>query len=204
VTGSKGTKAKCGANKTNGKGTCTREAGWGTPHLGFGQCRIHGGNTPSGLKFAARLMGEVRSMQFGGPRIVDPHQVLLEEVYRSAGHVEFLHQKVLELTDDDLSEVNIGGKVPAFWIRWYTDERMRLVNSAAVCIKAGVAERQVRVAEEQGRIFAGAIRLILTQLGLTPEQERKAPGVIRKVLEALPVGAPTGETIDANSTEVDR
>lgn len=198
MTGSKGTTALCGANKTNGKGKCTQEAGWGTVHLGFGACKHHGGNTPSGIKYAARLMGESRSLQYGGPRIVDPHQVLLEEVYRSAGHVEWLHQKVLELTDDDMSEENIAGKVPAFYIRWYTDERMRLVQSAATCVKAGVAERQVRVAEEQGRIFAGAIKMILTRLGLTPEQERKAPGVIRGVLEALPVGAPPGEVLDVH------
>lgn len=185
---SKGTQAKCGANKTDGSGTCRREAGWGTDHLGWGQCRIHGGNTPAGIKFAARMAAETKAVQYGGPRKVDPHEVLLEEVYRSAGHVEWLHRKVLELEDSELSESTIAGKSPNFWIRWYTDERLRLVAAAATCIKAGVAERRVQLAEEQGRMLADAIRLILQGLGLTPEQERRAPSVVRAVLTSMPTG----------------
>lgn len=187
---SKGTTAKCGAKLTSRDGTCRNWAGQGTDHLGFGNCKNHGGNTQAGIKHAATLMQQTRDLQYGAPRKVDPHTVLLEEVYRAAGHVEFLRKKVIELVDGEMIETNIAGKAPNFWIRWYQDERDRLVHAAATCIKAGVAERQVRVAEEQGRILAEAIRLILKELGLSPEQQRAAPKIVRGVLEALPVGTP--------------
>ena len=45
--------ATCGARKKQGPGTCTRPAGWGTDHPGFGQCKLHGGSTQSGTKAAA-------------------------------------------------------------------------------------------------------------------------------------------------------
>ena len=37
---------KCGAKKRQGKGKCTRPAGWGTDHAGQGRCKLHGGSTP--------------------------------------------------------------------------------------------------------------------------------------------------------------
>lgn len=35
----------CGAT-TRAGGTCKKQAGWGTDHLGEGKCRLHGGATP--------------------------------------------------------------------------------------------------------------------------------------------------------------
>lgn len=35
----------CGAATRSG-GTCKKQAGWGTEHLGEGKCRLHGGATP--------------------------------------------------------------------------------------------------------------------------------------------------------------
>ena len=34
---------ECGA-KTRGGAPCKKRAGWGTPHVGEGKCRLHGGN----------------------------------------------------------------------------------------------------------------------------------------------------------------
>lgn len=45
----------CGA-KTNpivGALPCKHQKGWGTKHVGAGQCRLHGGTTPNGRKHAA-------------------------------------------------------------------------------------------------------------------------------------------------------
>jgi hypothetical protein len=35
----------CGAKKRQGEGHCTRPAGWGTPHPGYGPCKLHGGSS---------------------------------------------------------------------------------------------------------------------------------------------------------------
>ncbi len=36
----------CGAQKRQGEGVCTRPAGWGTDHAGYGSCKLHGGSKP--------------------------------------------------------------------------------------------------------------------------------------------------------------
>lgn len=39
--------ATCGATTHQAKTPCRKQAGWGTDHLGFGRCKLHGGSTPS-------------------------------------------------------------------------------------------------------------------------------------------------------------
>ncbi len=36
---------QCGARNRSG-GNCAQPAGWGTDHVGFGKCKLHGGATP--------------------------------------------------------------------------------------------------------------------------------------------------------------
>ena len=43
----------CGATKRQGDKTpCKKPAGWGTSHVGFGSCKLHGGSTPASTKHA--------------------------------------------------------------------------------------------------------------------------------------------------------
>jgi hypothetical protein len=45
----------CGATKRQGdKAPCRRPAGWGTEHVGFGTCKLHGGSTTASTKHAAK------------------------------------------------------------------------------------------------------------------------------------------------------
>jgi len=44
----------CGAKKRQGTGNCARPAGWGTGHVGFGSCKLHGGSTVNGGKAAEK------------------------------------------------------------------------------------------------------------------------------------------------------
>jgi hypothetical protein len=48
--------AICGAAKRQGQGVCQKQAGWGTDHLGFGRCRLHGGNTTAHRTHHLRLV----------------------------------------------------------------------------------------------------------------------------------------------------
>ena len=50
---------KCGApTRSPDKHPCTRPAGFRTDHLGYGHCKFHGGTSPNGIKYAARLQVE--------------------------------------------------------------------------------------------------------------------------------------------------
>jgi hypothetical protein len=69
------------------------------------------------------------------------------------------------------------------WIKTRHDAMDRLVNFSKIAIAAGIAERQVKVAEEQGSMFAAAIRNILTALGVAEHPE--APTVVREQLTLI-------------------
>lgn len=62
------------------------------------------------------------------------------------------------------------------------DERDRLANFSAKAIAAGLAERQVRLAERQGALISEVLTKGIDLVGLTPEQRRLAPEAIRQAL----------------------
>lgn len=179
-------RAECGATKRDGT-PCKLPAGHGTPSK-FGRCKLHGGATPSHVKHAKKLEASAAAQTFGLPREVDPEVALLEEIHRTAGHVAWLGQKVASLDE--------GEVVSTIWHEIYAQERGHLARVAKSAIDAGLAERRVRVAEEQGRLLAGAIQGILTDLQLSPLQQDMARIVVGRHLRALAAGT----TPDANDT----
>jgi hypothetical protein len=53
---------------------------------------------------------------------------------------------------------------------------------------AGIEERRVKLAENQGAIIADVIRWNLAGLGLTPEQQLLVPDVLPRELRSLAAG----------------
>jgi hypothetical protein len=53
-------------------------------------------------------------------------------------------------------------------------------------IHLGIEERQIRILESQAEELAGAVRTILDRIGLTPDQARRAPILVREVIGSLP------------------
>lgn len=76
------------------------------------------------------------------------------------------------------------------WLYLYREERAHLARVAKMSIDAGVAQRLVTIAEDQGRILASAIRAVLGALGLTPEQERRIPVIVPPILRAVATDSP--------------
>lgn len=93
--------AKCDA-KTRGGGHCRKEAGWGTDHLGHGQCRIHGGLLPmnslhSQVVLARRdLVGWARAVP------INPTDAILQCIYISAGMVQYATSQIAALSEAEL------------------------------------------------------------------------------------------------------
>lgn len=79
------------------------------------------------------------------------------------------------------------------WLTLYREERGHLARTAKMCIDAGVAQRMVSIAEDQGRILASAIRAVLTALNLTPAQAQAVPQIVPAVLRAVATDAPLPE-----------
>jgi hypothetical protein len=68
-------------------------------------------------------------------------------------------------------------------------ERDRCANFCRIAIAAGLAERQVRVAERQGALLAELLRSVLSDpsLGLTAAQQGAVPALIRQHLSLASV-----------------
>ena len=183
---------KCGAITKSTQKPCELAAGWGTDHVGFGNCKRHLGNTPNGIKAAQKKMAAAAVVTYGLPREIEPGAALLEEIWRTAGHVDWLEGKVRETEDADLvwgiTMDKFGGKdagvtseaKPSVWLELYRKERSHLVDVCRIAIAAGIAERQVRLAEQQGKIIAQVIRGTLSDIGV--KDTPKVAKAVRKNL----------------------
>lgn len=199
--------------------TCSMTAGYGTDHFGYGRCKFHGGNTPTGRKFAALEMARALSdryneelqeallaARFGGHRLslptVSPEEWLMEEVQRSAAMVRWLEEQIglwPTTGPDDLgglpqlvaeSSKGVPGTTDhAAWMQVYREERKHAATVAKMALDAGVAEAHVRIAQAQGAMLSKGLRIILTSLGLTSMQAELARTVVPKVLGALSSGS---------------
>jgi hypothetical protein len=186
----------CGGKRRgtdNAGKTCTRPAGWGTDHVGVGRCKLHGGKTPTHQQAGQKALAAAAVTTFGLPREIDPRDALLEEVYRTAGAVDWLTQKVRDLqaeavvwgkaeeTADDI-KYKAGVNV---WVQLLQQERAHMVRVAKEAINAGIEERRVRLAEQQGTMLASVIKAILGDLNLNAEQQALVPQIVPRHLRAV-------------------
>lgn len=91
----------CGVIKRDGSGkTCEQKAGWGTDHVGFGHCKLHGGSSPGGRKYGKVLAAQWEVTQWGGRLDVTPAEALLELVQTKAAEVAYWQYRVGLLQDE--------------------------------------------------------------------------------------------------------
>ncbi|WP_218579043.1 hypothetical protein [Phytohabitans houttuyneae] len=192
--------AKCSGHA---KSTGRQCVAW--PIKGGTVCIKHGGKAPQVRAAANERLGERRAQAavatFGLPRQIDPRDALLEEVYRTAGAVDWLGEKVRELDPADAvwgrtEEVDkTSGEFPGtdtkfaaapnIWVELWQKERKHLLDVCKAAIAAGIEERKVRLAEQQGALLAGVIKGILGDLDLSPEQQQKVATVVPLHLRAV-------------------
>lgn len=189
---------RCHAKARSGS-PCRKPAGWGTDHVGHGPCRLHGGATSAHRTAASKAIAAEAVKTYGLPREVDPRDALLEEVHRTAGAVDWLRGQVEALDPDAVTwgvteEKTSTGKdgdslthsaAVNVWVQLYQQERKHLVDVSKAAISAGIEERRVKLAEQQGALLAGVIRGILGDLDLTPAQAARVSEVVPRHLRAM-------------------
>lgn len=185
---------ECGSKKPDG-GNCQLPAGFGTDHVGYGPCKYHMGSTPAGRKAGAyEMAGELMEF-YGQPVDTNPIDALLDEVKRTAGHVQWLGARIAQFNiplEEEIKAGKVTVKRPAGltpevegWIRMYQSERFHLVKTAKACLDAGINQRLVDLAEHQGERLANAVDEILARLVLTPAQLARVPDIVPNVLRGL-------------------
>lgn len=186
--------------------------GGGKPHLAMDHqvvCGIHGGKSPHNKAAGARRRAEEKARKlvttYGLKIETTATDALLDEVQWTAGHVAWLRERVQAIEQNSsnsdsenplvwgITRVKEGGEDrgttqeagPNVWIKLYQQERVHLVRVCAEAIKAGIEERRVKLAEEQGALVAKAINAILNDLQLTAEQVARVPEIVPRHLRAL-------------------
>lgn len=170
-------------------------------------CLVHGSSTAAAKAAAKRRTDRARAeaalVVYGLPIEIDPQTALLEEVHRSAGHVAWLGQVVHSTDAEDLvwgitEQVDKGAgeftgtdttyaAKPSVWLDLYQRERKHLADVCKAAIGAGIAERQVRLAESQGSLLAGVIERVLRRLDLSEAQRIIVSVVVPEELRAAQV-----------------
>lgn len=214
-------RAICGAPTRTGT-LCQRTPGAGTDHIGVGRCDKHGGNTPDGIKdTAVQIATHLRTSALlddmpvmGMPVQMDPAEALSQCIAIAAGEVAYFTHRIRTLTHDDVVVRSRSSKREyGEGEKGYKDvrtvevsseeslhvlitERQRAVDRLArlskMALDAGVAERQVALAERQGELFAAAIRQVMEAVGLTAKQTAKLRQALPPVL--LQLQSPEGVT----------
>lgn len=202
-------RALCGARKKSG-GTCDKTAGWGTDHNGIGTCKLHGGSTRNARVSAAKKEAAMAAVTLGAPIDIGPLDALLWCVRIAAGEVAYFTMQVSLLQDSEIAgrtrqdkerplsygkdgedsarnvtETTWGLPALHVWVAARQAALDRLARYSKMALEAGVAERQVQLAERYGELIGRIIGNILDGLTLNEEQQAKAPDLVRKHLAAI-------------------
>lgn len=167
-------------------------------------CHMHGSATAVSKAAAQRrvALAEARLAAETLGLLIDisPEQALLDEVQRAAGMVAFYQSRVEEIAEGGVQQLvfglaksKIGGEdggdtfeaKPNVWLELFNGERDRLTRVCTAALRAGIEERRVKLAEQQGILVAAVIRRILTRLNLSDAQAALVGTVVPEELRAL-------------------
>lgn len=155
-----------------------------------------------GAAKAAERLAEAKAEKLvnglGLARDIDAHTALLEELHRTAGVVAWISQRVADLDPegiiwgvserqhglekDFLTDLTTEGVGLHMWVQLWHKERQHLLNVSKACISAGIEERRVRLAEQEGQMLAQVLRAVLDRLELTPAQRKLVSEVVPQEL----------------------
>jgi len=184
-------KRLCGAKKRQGDGNCSRPAGWGTQHVGWGKCKLHGGSGPGPTKGAEtqRMDHEAREL-FGKlvPGEAVPVTNPLAVYAEFAGRVMVWMNTMDGLLDDlrsprfldDKGAEQIRGEVQLF------ERAMDRCNSVlAAYARLKIDERLVAITEGQKSMVIAAIDRAFAAAGITGEAAAGAKQVAARHLRVV-------------------
>jgi len=178
----------CGAKKHQGEGTCHNEAGWGTDHVGEGNCKLHGGCTPNGRKGASLRLLEREARELFGKVVpeVGPVDNPLEAYAQFAGEVmewKGLMRSMLDELRTATQEDWLGVEhvQPVIELYERSMDRANVVLSSYARLR--IDERLAELTEKQKLIVIRAIEAALDEAGIVDDEARQ--GARRRVARQL-------------------
>lgn len=175
----------CGAKKRQGEGTCTQTAGWGTNHVGFGPCKLHGGSSPS----VALLVVEQQGRELFGkiaPDIVpvdNPLAAYAEFAGRVMAWMQLMDSLLDQLRTVDVAMAGTGEQARAA-VQLYERAMDRVNTVLASYARLNIDSRLAAITEQQAKTVMRAIEAVITHLGADGEQATEARALAARHLRA--------------------
>ena len=168
---------------------CTRPAGWGTPHPGYGTCKLHGGSAPGAIIKATKAIVHDEAKELAGilgepDPIGDP----MVEMFRMAGQVKQWNtvatQKLSELQELDSTDRQGVERIKPIVELWERSaDRAMLFYEKLV--KLGLMQFKLKIQTEHATLLADIIRGVIHshELGLTGPQIATAMRLIAEEVD---------------------
>jgi hypothetical protein len=170
---------------------------------------MHGGGAPQVKTAAAERVRQAEIVEmarvYGVPREVEAAVGIREEIWRTAGTISWLGEIVAGLKQEDIvfgttrlerstgtGTGQRGGDTESttavreaklnLWVELLFRERKHFAEICAKAVALGLADREVQIAEQQGRLVASIVRAILGDevLALSPVQLERASEVVSR------------------------
>jgi hypothetical protein len=156
----------CGAKKRQGEGTCTRPAGWGTDHAGYGPCKLHGGCSPSVaglvLKAEARdLFGKIAPTV--GP-VDNPLAAYAELAGRVLAWLDLMDSLLDQARTVDVTTASQGEQTRAV-VQLYERAMDRANTVLGSYARLRIDDRLAAITNRQADMVVAALDAVITHLG---------------------------------------
>lgn len=189
------------ANRTGER--CARKA-----MIGLTVCATHGGRAKRAKEKSARAKAALKVSEqletLGVPVAVDPGVALLELIGQKYAEVHWLRGRVQGVDPASLvwgvvkreegegafgpTSSRVESSAANAWWQLLRSAEDQLAKYCQMALSAGVEERRIRLAEEQGTLLASVIHRILGGLNLSVEQQSLVGVVVPRELRALSRG----------------
>ncbi|MFE5037179.1 hypothetical protein [Streptomyces sp. NPDC056683] len=182
---------KCGAQKRQGKpgDLCTFVAGWGTDHVGFGHCRLHGGNTRTQRTSAREQMADAEARQVLATLDVAPVADPFAALSRLAGQVLAWQEAISSIVNDLGERLRYEGASGSEQLRaeiaLYERAMDRTGHVLGMIAKLNIEDRMARVTERQADALVSALEAALAAAGVTGQQADEARKAAARHLRAV-------------------
>jgi hypothetical protein len=192
-----------GHSRSDPRKPCGRQAEWFCA-----VCYSHGARRRmvqvNGVKRWVTSFYEDMMKTYGEPVIINPTEGLLEEVYRTHGHILWLGERLSEVLPDELAEqiwsFKRSTEVPSgaretlealqnqgfagVWMDLYLKERAHFAKLCQTAMVSDLEERRLQLDEKIAEQFATAVTGILEDLGLDPNDPRVREKVYMRMSQA--------------------
>jgi hypothetical protein len=205
----------CGSRRTKQAGTCTLPAGWGTPHVGTGRCKLHGGSAPLVVAKHQRERAAVAAAGLGLPVSAHPAEVLEAELARANGRVLWLSDYINRQDPASMvwglaEEVDRGSgeftgvdrtfkAEPSVWLRLEQQERAHLTKVAHLMMQLGLQWEARRAVDRDGAVLVQVVKAMAARLGYDASDPRVRAAYLAGLRDVIGAEVDPARVIDGEA-----